>query len=452
MKHYMLIVISILSIPFSACQKFVDEKPDATLTTPNSLQDLRGLMDNYQLNIQFPVSTEVMADNYYLSYDNWNSIRRQYEKDNYIWKATDENNIEWNNSYKNIYSCNLVLETLKKISYTQKEVEEANQIKATALFFRASYFYSLLQLYTKAYDSSTAGEDLGIPLRVTIAFDEIIQRNSIKECYEKIITDFKTAANLLPGVTSIKSRPSKAACFGSLGRIFLEMNDFENAILYSDSCLKIYNTLMDYNDLNTASAIPIERFNPEVIFQATSVTASLLAPRICKIDSNLYNSYDNNDLRKTVYYSNKGNDNIAFKGDYDGSANNGNGHTFTGITTDEQYLIKAESLARLKRTDEANVTINNLLMTRFKKGTYIDFQINDAEVLLDTILDERRKELVFRSLRLSDLKRLNRDPTRQVTLSRELNGNLYELTPNSERYISWIPRMAIERSGIQQNP
>jgi len=452
MKHYNLFFIFILLTTLLSCKKFLEEKPDESLTTPNNLQDLRALLDNYQLNTQFSVCTEVMGDNYYLLYNNWNSIRRQYEKDYYIWKATDENNIDWNNAYKNIYTCNLVLESLNNISYTSEEAEEAKEIQGAALFFRANYFFSLLQLFAPAYNTATASKDLGIPLRTTTHFDEPIKRNTILECYNKMIADLKTASALLPDLNTIKSRPSRAACFGSLSRTFLIMHDYENALLYSDSCLKVYSALMDFNNLNASSSVPIERFNIEVIFQAVSVSASALSPSICKIDTLLYNSYESNDLRKKVFYMNKGNNNIAFKGDYDGSANNGNGHTFTGITTDEQYLIKAECLARLKRIAEANSVLNELIQTRFVKGRFIPYQITNEENLLDTVLSQRRKELVFRNLRLSDLKRLNLDDKRKTTLVRKFGDDVYELQPNSERYISKIPQMAIERSGIQQNP
>lgn len=452
MKKYKLLAISFLLLYFLSCTKFLEEKPNATLSTPSTLQDLRGLVDNYQLNTRFPACAEVMSDNYYLTYESWNSIRRQYHKDYYVWKPTDENISEWNIPYHNIYTCNLVLESLKTISYPKSQLKEAYEIKATALFFRASYFFSLLQLFAKAYIPATAGDDPGIPLRLTTSFNEQIQRNSIKECYTRIIADLTAAAQILPDMASIKSRPSKAACFGALSRTFLVMHDFENALLYSDSCLSIYDELLDYSGLDTASSIPIERFNEEVIFQAVSVSAAPLSPRVCRIDTILYNSYSNNDLRKKVFYIDKGNSHIAFKGDYDGSYNNGNGHNFTGIATDEQYLIKAECLARLGNMDEANEVMNTFLQTRYRPGTYTALQITNAELLLDTILTERRKELVFRNLRLSDLKRLNLDPERQVTLSRKLNGNSYELLPNSERYVSLIPQVVIERSGIQQNP
>jgi len=70
---------------------------------------------------------------------------------------------------------------------------------------------------------------------------------------------------------------------------------------------------------------------------------------------------------------------------------------------------------------------------------------------LDTILVERRKELAFRGLRWSDLRRLNKEGW-GIMLNRNLNGVPYTLPPNSELYTLPIPPDVIQLSGIMQNP
>ena len=78
--------------------------------------------------------------------------------------------------------------------------------------------------------------------------------------------------------------------------------------------------------------------------------------------------------------------------------------------------------------------------------------VTDADELLRIILQERRKELLFRSLRWTDLRRLNKDSRFAVTLTRKLNNDTYTLPPNDARYVLPIPQQEIEESGIQQNP
>jgi hypothetical protein len=67
------------------------------------------------------------------------------------------------------------------------------------------------------------------------------------------------------------------------------------------------------------------------------------------------------------------------------------------------------------------------------------------------ILQERRKELLFRGTRWTDLKRLNQDPKYAITLSRQLNGQVYQL-PAGETFVAWIPQRTIDMSGMKQNP
>jgi hypothetical protein len=66
-------------------------------------------------------------------------------------------------------------------------------------------------------------------------------------------------------------------------------------------------------------------------------------------------------------------------------------------------------------------------------------------------LAERRKELIYRGIRWSDLRRLNRDSRFGIILTKTLNGVTYSLLPNDKRYVLPIDEIEIRLSGIQQN-
>ena len=70
--------------------------------------------------------------------------------------------------------------------------------------------------------------------------------------------------------------------------------------------------------------------------------------------------------------------------------------------------------------------------------------------VLETVLEERRKELVWRSIRWSDIKRLNRDG-KGIELVREIGDKKYTLSPNDLRYVLPIPDDEIAFSGLTQN-
>ena len=65
---------------------------------------------------------------------------------------------------------------------------------------------------------------------------------------------------------------------------------------------------------------------------------------------------------------------------------------------------------------------------------YFPISLLDAGVLLETILQERRKELLFRGRRWADLKRLNLEAKFKKDLIRTINGQEYRLPFNSLKY------------------
>jgi hypothetical protein len=173
---------------------------------------------------------------------------------------------------------------------------------------------------------------------------------------------------------------------------------------------------------------------------------SILATSRAKIDSNLYQSYSPNDLRKTLFFSNNNNGTFGFRGSYSGATG-----LVPGIIVDELYLIRSECNARLNNVGAAMQDLNTLLITRWKTGTFVPFAATTSAAALSIILTERRKELLYRSLRWSDIKRLNREGA-GITLRRVLNGTVYELLPNSNHYALPLPDKLIQQTGIVQNP
>jgi hypothetical protein len=95
--------------------------------------------------------------------------------------------------------------------------------------------------------------------------------------------------------------------------------------------------------------------------------------------------------------------------------------------------------------------LNALLVKRWKTGTFIPLTASNTDDALNKILLERRKELCFRGIRWSDLKRLNKDLKYSKTLVRVLNGQTYTLLPNDPKYVLPIPDNEIRVSGIEQN-
>jgi hypothetical protein len=119
---------------------------------------------------------------------------------------------------------------------------------------------------------------------------------------------------------------------------------------------------------------------------------------------------------------------------------------------DEMYLVRAEAYARAGQVGPAMADLNKLLKSRWQNGSFVPFTAGDQQAALTLILAERRKELISRGTRWTDLRRLKDDPIFSVTPKRMLSGQAYTLLPSSPRYTLLIPASVINLSGMQQNP
>lgn len=430
-----------------SCEKYLDVKPDRSLVVPMTLFDLEALLNNSdQMNSAYAVIQESATDNAYLESTRWKNLTSLTAKNCYIWDDdlfNDSERNEWSYSYVRINYCNLILDRLaeNKEASNKKEL-----IRGEALFFRAMSFYQLVDLFAKPFDKNTAATDPGIPLRLTSDINEKFTRASVQACYDRIIDDLKETLPILPTVSVHKSRPSRTATYALLARLFLNMQRYEEAKTMTDSCLYYADQLMDYKNISpgTATSFPLVRYNDEVIFHSTSFGRPSLNVTNGRVDMELVNSYKPNDLRKHLFLRSQGSL-YSFRGSYDGSS-----VLFTGLSTNEIYLIKAECEVRLGNNQKGLEILNHLLQFRYD-STFVPYADLDSGQLLNIILQERRKELVFRGLRWSDLRRLNKDPRFAKVITRELDGAVYKLEPNSGKYVLPIPTAVIVNTGIEQN-
>ncbi|MBO9635963.1 MAG: RagB/SusD family nutrient uptake outer membrane protein, partial [Chitinophagaceae bacterium] len=304
--------------------------------------------------------------------------------------------------------------------------------------------------FSDVYDGSN-GSTLGIPIRLSPQIDQPSKRATLKETYDQIINDLSEASTLLQDSFShqYRNRPSKSAAFAAMARVYLAISSFDKAIQAADSCLKYYNKLIDYNIIDLSAFFQFKSTNDETLYQARLLSTSQVVIGVsspgCIIDSTLYRSYQSNDLRKTIFFKlNGGLPNI--KGTYTGTI-----LTFGGLAVDEVMLIRAECLARNNKLQEAMSVLNTLLRNRWVRGTYIDRIALTRDAALKIILEERKKELVFRGTRWADLKRLNKEGA-NIQLKRVIKGTTYTLDPGDPRYILPIPPDVILLGGIPQNP
>jgi len=449
MKYYRFSLYLLLFILVSCKNSFLDIKPDRELLVPQTLNDLQAMVDNSSIfNLSVPIQGIIAADEYYLDFDRWNTLSVPAQKNGYIWAKDNfyegRDSDGWNLPYRAIFYSNLILEEIEKVKRNDGNRNQWSSVKGSALFFRGWSYYQLAQVFCDTYVEDTAEERLGLPIRLIPDINARIARASLAETYERVVSDLTQAVRLLPTAVTVPTRPSKAAAYALLSKVFLQIGGFETALSYADSCLALKNTLLDYN-LVEEEDYPFARFNDEVIFHSSN-TGIILSNTRLNPDTLLYQSYTDADLRKSLFFKQTGG-RLTYRGSYDGSS-----RMFCGIATDEIYLIRAECFARSGMVREAMEDLNVVLVSRFKEKGFVPISASDPTEALDFILSERKKQLVFRGTRWHDLKRLNTDPRYAVTLIRKLSDETYELTPGDFRYALPIPDLVIELAEIQQNP
>lgn len=448
--------VIILNLVFSSCEDFLSERNTSNVSNIYSLQDMQALMDaGNKMNFGVYCSLlEIATDNFFLGYVGFSQASNLH-KSMYLWEneytyELGDESINWTTPYHVIAIANTVLDELPLVEETNGL--DRNHIKGTALFHRAFAYHNLVQVYCKAYDPLTAHNDLGLPMRLNSDVNLPSKRSSLEDTFQIIEDDIRKAIELLPVSSEYQTRPNKASAYALMARVNLLMGRYSEALKYADLSLSIFDTVLDYNKLDSSLAFPIDRMNEETVFFAYSTPVSLLLPsRECYIDTALYNSYLPGDLRKDIYFQHEFDGFYTFRGNYGGMISV---TCFVGLTVSELLLIKSEALARLGFVDLSLDALNQLLVNRYAKDSFKPLVVTNDEELLPLILEERRKELIFRGARWSDLKRLNLDPQFATTLTRKVPGteDIISLPPNDPRYVFLIPQDVIEMTGMKQNP
>ena len=446
-----LILMFVVVVVGQECRKqFLDAKPSTTIVSPTSLADFQALLDNTGVFGLVPTLGEASADNYYFPLVTWQSLDTR-EHNAYIWAPDifegQGEQLDWNTPYQQVFYANVVLDGLSNFKDKTDSVAQWNALEGGAHFLRAFAYYNLAQVFAPSYDSTTAGSTLGLPLRGHAEITPLSARSSLSETYSQILQDLDSAEMYLKGigVNSYRNRPNWPAAKALRARVYLSMRNYQMARVAADAALQSYSVLIDYNSLDPTKSVPIVMLNAETLYQASflgqgvqqglaylTVLLGNFYPNT-RVDSGLIRSYDSNDLRRVIFYHYKTDTTSYLKGSY-----TGNLFPFGGLATDELYLIRAEGAARAGDAADALNDLDTLLIRRWKTGTFSSYPVGSATAALDTVLLERRKELAFRGLRWTDLRRLNAEGN-TVTLVRGGLGQAYSLPPNSDLYTLPIP-------------
>lgn len=437
-----------------SCSDFLDAVPDRSLAILTRIEQYEQLLNYYELYTNAPSIADFGIDDYYLLDQYWQS-RNIKARNAHVWAPDiyEGNNSsgvaqDWNIPYSAIYKTNVVLDGLERMTIADNH-SLYNEVKGQALFVRAFQHYLLQEAFGQPFRPSSKDTDMGIPLRITSDLDVTVKRATVSETFEQIIKDLQAALQLFSRPYQIENKywGSKAAVAAMLSRVYLTMQDYDRSKEYADSCLRHYDFLLHYGALEPTYKFPAPLQNPEILFEVTQGgTSGIFLGTNVFVDPKLAGLYDEYDLRQLVFMR-MSNGNRHFNSFYSGTSS-----PFSGLATDEVYLNRAECNARLGNPQAAVNDLSHLLSHRYDANHVAEISPETpADRLLEIVLTERRKQLVLRGTRWTDLRRLNQDDRFAVSLTRILGDKRFTLPPNDRRYALPIPPREVLMSNFSQN-
>jgi len=430
MKKFIYIICFGLLGLHTGCENIIDVDPrqsidaEDALTSPEAIQAATySVYSRLRLVSQYGrdmvAVPEVLTDN---SIPAGTGIRLVAEANN---QAGAHLSI-WQSSYYAINEANLILRALDE---TPTNPDFRNNIEGQLRFLLGLYYHNLMRAY--AYDPTAiieASNKGGVPLMKTgiRATNEIVfeARASIPEVYAYIYENLSRAEQLFQGTSGARAPhyATGGATAALFTRVALYNGDYEKVITEAEKALS--SGVGTFQSNNNYVSSWRQEVHPESMFEVVFMTdenvgqnESLRATFTTRFDENattatsqglavlsddLFMEFAEEDVRKELIWKGLGdnrNENEMTK--FFSRSGINNLDNVPVIRISEVYLNRAEALARLNRTAEANIDLN---MIRTRAGLA---EVNLAgEELIEEILRQRRIELAFEGHRSFDLKRL----------------------------------------------
>jgi hypothetical protein len=176
---------------------------------------------------RYPITNEQRGEEF--SQNDANSATGALAWGQNVSPSTDLVNNLWSQAYKTINSANIIIDGITKTNVITAEV--AQQYTAEAKFVRALSYFSLVQTYAKPYALDKAS--LGVPLRFaaeTGQGNNDLARSSVAEVYTQIVKDLNEAEAGLPNAYTTAllntTRAHKATAIALKTRVYLVQNDY----------------------------------------------------------------------------------------------------------------------------------------------------------------------------------------------------------------------------------
>lgn len=370
----------------------------------------------------------------------------------------------WKHAYEVCTNANNILFYGEKLFKEYPEhAAEINKHFGYAYFARALSIFNLCNVYAMPYDYTPDASHLGVvAISFVPGFDTELPRNTIKDCYDLVITDLGKAIEYLGDANADNNTYISAlACKALLARVYLYMKDYDKAASYAKEVMDRVplTPRSDYvNMFRKAQSYPGEGIFRVNTYDAGSGMRSMCTPlnaQDCGPDATFVSTFSGDDIRKELFnYVGEKEDGDEFVGKtYSaickylpikaGESKEENRRCdFFILRVSEMYLIHAEALCL--GGGDLNAAADDIKALRAralgKNPSEINLTYSSADALDKIIQEERNKELCFEGHRFFDLKRRHEDIVRPATTSSTLQKLIYP----DYRYVLPIAQMEMQ--------
>ncbi len=396
--------------------------------------------------------------------------------------------------YEVILGANAVIDYIPNVVDTEDNI---NKVKAQAYALRGFYYFNLVNIFGKPYNSDSTA--LGVPLKLQSGIepsDDYLKRKTVAEVYAQILSDLHTAEATyleLPESEqwSDNYRTSLPMVQLMLSRTYLYMERWEEAARYAKMVMDDKRfRLVDLNDvqfedLNTDGQyvrtylnMPTYKCSETIwpygnvtdmfkwAYDYANTTSSISGQKMhayFQASESLLSSYLDWDLRLMHYIVQApdglgGEMPMAF-----GKVNIGTTYylplTATGtfgrcLRLSEAYLNYAEAMAMLGGGGDevATAALNTLLEKRFDPEDFEEVEFGSNDELVQFVREERRRELCYEGHRWFDLRRWGMPAITHTWYDNESQSSDYTLQEGDPLYTIPIPDEAMQsNSSLEQN-
>jgi hypothetical protein len=467
-RIYSILLVAALSLSIYSCGKsFLDIPSTGSIDASKAINNISGLKTNLNGVYNLLQSDEIygrsltllpdlMSDNVYVSDQN---SGRYLDYNRYNVRNTDGTASDlWDHIYRLIANCNIIINSGKSLMVESDKKDEKQVVVGQAYALRALGYFNLVRLFAQPYNSTSDASQSGVPLviKTSISLPKKVnkpKRSSVKKVYDRIISDFKNAINLLPTTlpgqsSSFKGKITKNAAKALLSRVYLYTENWKGSkTMASDvinsgqyQLLSTNDLVSDYSENNSSESI-FEIVNTDDDNEGTNSLASIYNQNLSYGDMlatyNLYNIYAPTDVRQNFMEIGDrkqigAEKNVPLVLKYKSESQD-----ITVIRLAEMYLNRAEAEAHLKQLVSARTDLERIAK-RADPNVSIDSNLSGKQ-LINRILLERRKEFAFEGQHLFDLTRNKKSFTKYRSESEKI-----DVKYPSNKTILPIPESAID--------